>query len=134
MSPCVTALIEMVSSEGTAAASHDAQQTCPDISRPRDLALCIEWGVPAGSAVMRVRCICRKAAKCQPNFRKAVHPDPTKSCGPYKPLSRTELSGALRKRDEGAGVAEGSQEEDLVKRELLQHSDTGLPLIRHDPL
>ncbi|CAL5223730.1 g6289 [Coccomyxa viridis] len=58
-----------------------------------------------------------KAANCQPNFRKAVHPDPTKSCGPYKPLSRAELSSApLRKRDEGAALPRGLQEEDHLKR------------------
>ena len=81
------------------------------------------------TAVMRVRCICRKAAKCQPNFRKAVRPDPTKSCGPYRPLLRAELSSAaLHRREEGASHARGaSQEEDFFKRELLHHSKTGLP-------
>ena len=73
--------------------------------------------------------VCRKAANCQPNFRKAVHPDPTKSCGPYKPLSRAELSSApLRKRDEGAALPRGLQEEDHLKRELLHHSQTGMQL------
>ena len=56
-----------------------------------------------------------------------MRPDPTKSCGPYKPLSRAELSSApLRKREEGAGLLRGLQEEDHLKRELLHHSQTGM--------
>ena len=30
--------------------------------------------------------VLRKANNCQPNFRKSVAPDPTQSCGPYKPV------------------------------------------------
>lgn len=31
-----------------------------------------------------------KQANCQPNHRQNVQPDPTKSCGPYTPLSPAE--------------------------------------------
>jgi len=31
------------------------------------------------------------AANCQPNFRKNVSPDPSKSCGPYTPLKQRQL-------------------------------------------
>ena len=34
---------------------------------------------------------CRKAARCQPNFRRgALSPDPQQQCGPYKPLPRQQ--------------------------------------------
>jgi hypothetical protein len=29
---------------------------------------------------------CRQAANCQPNFRRGVTPNPSQSCGPYKPI------------------------------------------------
>ncbi|KAI8502955.1 hypothetical protein Bbelb_196570 [Branchiostoma belcheri] len=34
--------------------------------------------------------------KCQPNYRKNVSPDPSKSCGPYKPLNTDKLKETPR--------------------------------------
>eukprot|EP00794_Sanderia_malayensis_P005437 gene5437-6116_t len=34
-----------------------------------------------------------KSAKCQPNFWKNVHPDPTTTCGPYKPIKKSSEVG-----------------------------------------
>ena len=69
----------------------------------------------------------RKAANCQPNFRKAVKPDPLKSCGPYKPLSKAELfEGSAEMAGEGAGLQGGQSEEDKLGRELLHRIPTGV--------
>ena len=69
----------------------------------------------------------RKAANCQPNFRKAVKPDPSKSCGPYKPLSKAEISkGSAELAGEGAGLQGGNYEEDNLGRELLHQNPTGV--------
>ena len=77
------------------------------------------------------QCLCRKAANCQPNFRKAVKPDPTNNCGPYKPLSNEELSDASRGKREGdSGLLEQSPGEEYAGRELLQQSQIGT---RHWP-
>lgn len=36
----------------------------------------------------KMKCNAWKAAKCQPNYRLNVSPDPLSGCGPYKPLPR----------------------------------------------
>jgi hypothetical protein len=48
---------------------------------------------------------CRKGKDCQPNFRKNVHPDPTKSCGPYRPITQDVRRAALAS-DEASRVLE----------------------------
>ena len=57
------------------------------------------------SLILTVGCITNyqkwkdwKSNNCQPNFRTSVKPDPTKSCGPYKPdyNVNTEESKHLR--------------------------------------
>ena len=69
----------------------------------------------------------RKAANCQPNFRKAVKPDPSKSCGPYKPLSKAELfKGSAEMAGDGAGLQGRQSEEDKLGRELLHQNPTGV--------
>ena len=62
-----------------------------------------------------------------------MKPDPTKSCGPYKPLSGDELSGWTKEVAEGlqgvdhagSGPAQRSLAEAFPGRELLQHAWTG---------
>lgn len=39
--------------------------------------------------------VCRKDAKCQPNFRQHVSPAASQSCGPYHPLDQDRDSGSM---------------------------------------
>ena len=62
-----------------------------------------------------------------------MKPDPTKSCGPYKPLSEEELSGWTKEvaveskgvDHVGSGPAQRSLAQTSPGRELLQHARTG---------
>ena len=62
-----------------------------------------------------------------------MKPDPSKSCGPYKPLSGEELSERTKEAAEwsekvdslGSGAAQRSLAEAYPGRELLQHARTG---------
>ncbi len=69
--------------------------------------------------------MCRKGKNCQPNFRKNVHPDPSKSCGPYKPLTQDVLAAGTASRE-----ASKNNESLLMKvsrdsRELAEQVKTG---------
>ena len=62
-----------------------------------------------------------------------MKPDPSKSCGPYKPLTEDELSERTKEVAEGSkgvnhvgsGPAQRSLAEAYPGRELLQHAWTG---------
>jgi N4-(beta-N-acetylglucosaminyl)-L-asparaginase len=44
------------------------------------------------------RCAAWRAARCQPNYRVDVSPDPSSSCGPYTPLAQASLDSHGRRQ------------------------------------
>ncbi len=86
-------------------------------TRPR---MCTNVSLPA-IRVLPALPVCRVEGRCQPNFRQGVAPDPTQSCGPYRPLPVNKSSAPRRDADKASWEGSRQHGQRAVQQVVQRH-------------